>query len=40
MTIDLTFFGYGAGLVMVGWVAGMMCKWAMIVLLRGASSIH
>ena len=24
MTLDLTWFGYGAGLVMVGWFAGMV----------------
>ncbi len=24
MTLDVTWFGYGAGLVMVGWFAGMV----------------
>jgi len=24
MTLDITWFGYGAGLVMVGWVCGMV----------------
>lgn len=24
MTLDITWFGYGAGLVMVGWFAGMV----------------
>lgn len=37
MTIDTTFFGYGAGLVMAGWILGQVFALAVSVLkpLRG-----
>lgn len=32
MIIDVTYFGYGAGLVMVGWVCGQLFALALSVL--------
>lgn len=36
MILDVTFFGYGVGLVMVGWVVGL-CVSIVFSLLRGVS---
>jgi hypothetical protein len=39
MTIDPVYFGYGAGLVMVGWIAGMMVKYAISILIGGSKLV-
>lgn len=32
MTFDITNFGYGAGLVMVGWISGVVVSFAFTIL--------
>lgn len=39
MVLDPTHFGYGAGLVMSGWVAGMIVRYALSVLRAGRGLI-
>jgi hypothetical protein len=38
MILDITFFGYGVGLVMLGWISGMIVS-IVCSIVRGVSSL-
>jgi len=39
MEFDVTYYGYGAGLVMVGWLCGMIFSIVCNILSKGADAI-